>query len=139
MAWPDDVRKDQLRIEYYRGSGAGGQKRNKTSSACRITHLPTGHVGSCENHRSQSKNRTEAFRRLVDKHLKTLMLAAARVAPLREATSNERVRTYHGPRNTVIDHRVPDQAWQYDRVLDGGLDGIHSALIDKGRRMGDAD
>lgn len=67
MAWPDTVRKSDLRIDYYRGSGAGGQHRNKTDSACRITHLPTGLVGQSENSKHQRQNRTLAFRRLCAK------------------------------------------------------------------------
>ena len=64
MAWPENVRKADLRVEYFRGSGKGGQKRNKTSSACRITHIPTGRTASSEATRSQTNNRADAFTKL---------------------------------------------------------------------------
>jgi len=67
MAWPNTVRKDDLRIEFYRGSGPGGQHRNKTSSACRITHKITGISAQCEDERCQHKNKKIAFRRLAAK------------------------------------------------------------------------
>lgn len=67
MAWPNDVTKKDLKIEYLRGSGNGGQKRQKTSSACRIHHIPTGLIGYAEDTRSQSTNRELAFNRLVTK------------------------------------------------------------------------
>jgi peptide chain release factor 1 len=127
MSWPESVRRDQLRIEYYRGSGKGGQKRNKTSSACRITHLPTGHVAACENHRGQTKNREEAFRRLAEL-LVPLMREAARVGPLRKRVE-KRIRSYHEPRGEVTDHRVSDEKFSYSRVLDGDLGAVHLAVM----------
>jgi len=124
--WPSSVDKSQLRIEYFRGSGAGGQKRNKTSSACRITHIPTGHVAACEAHRGQAKNRAEAFRKLAEKLVPT-MKAAARYAPLRERIE-KRIRTYHEPRGDVIDHRVPEERFRYDTVLGGDIGPVISAV-----------
>ena len=119
MGWPHSVDKSQLRIEYYRGSGAGGQKRNKTSSACRITHVPTGIATTCEAGRSQSQNRTTAFKKL-----------AARLVPMmrdeqgkERYSSTERVRTYHERRGQVTDHRTKKD-YPYNQVLDGDLDKL---------------
>lgn len=78
MAWPNDVRKSDLRIDTYRGSGAGGQHRNKTDSAVRITHLPTGISAQAEDERDQSRNKKLAFRRLCNK-LVPLMKSANKV------------------------------------------------------------
>lgn len=117
--WPETVRKSDLRIEYYRGSGAGGQKKNKTSSACRLTHLPTGHVASSESGRSQTANRHDAFRKL-SAVLVPLMQKAARTSAAVERCK-ERVRTYHEPRGTVTDHRTGRTA-PYSKVLDGDIE-----------------
>ena len=121
MAWPQTVRKEDLRIDYYRGSGKGGQHRNKTDSACRITHLPTGIVAKSEDQRKQPQNRKTAFKRLAEK-LIPLMKKAAK--PETRATSDERVRNYHEPRQQVKDHTV-DKTYDYSDVLNGkGLDKI---------------
>jgi len=132
MAWPKDVRKADLRIEFYRGSGAGGQHRNKTDSACRITHKPTKISAQAEDERSQHRNRKTAFRRLADK-LIPLMRDAAR--PKRPPLSSERIRTYHQPRNMVKDERLKEKVWTYDDVLEGhGLEEIIDEL--QARRRG---
>lgn len=126
MAWPNTVRKSDLRIDYYRGSGAGGQHRNKTDSACRITHLPTKIVAQAEDERYQHQNRRLAFRRLCAK-LVPLMRQAHQSEKQKKVT--ERVRTYHEPRNQVKDERVKGKTWSYSTVVDGnGLDDIISQL-----------
>ena len=131
MAWPKDVRKSDLRIEFYRGSGPGGQHRNKTDSACRITHRPTQISAQSEGHRSQHRNRTAAFRRLAHK-LIPLMRDAARSK--RPPLPTKRIRTYHQPRNTVKDERIKGRVWTYDDVLDGhGLEEIIDELQTRGR------
>lgn len=125
MAWPDTVRKSDLRIDYYRGSGAGGQHRNKTDSACRITHLPTGLVGQSENSKHQRQNRTLAFRRLCAK-LVPLMKAKDQ---LKSDKVTDTVRTYHQPRGTVKDHRTGN-IYNFDRILNGkDLEKIHKDII----------
>ncbi len=124
--WPETVTKADLRIDYYRGSGAGGQKRNKTSSACRITHIPTGLFATCENHRSQHQNRAEAFRRLV-KQLEPLMREAASREKIKINT--ERIRTYQLEANRVTDHRVPGRQWNPDKILDGDLQDMIEAVL----------
>lgn len=129
MSWPQNVDRSQCRIDFYRGTGAGGQKRNKTSSACRITHTPTGHVASCENHRSQPKNRAEAFRRLC-KVLVPIMQKAAKV-DFGETRSDTTVRTYHYPRNEVKDHRT-GETYPLREVMDGKLEKVHTDLAGRG-------
>ncbi len=119
MGWPGNVDKSQLRIEYYRGSGAGGQKRNKTSSACRITHVPTGLAATCEAGRSQSQNRATAFKKLCYK-----LVPLMKAEQVKERyPSTERVRTYHERRGKVTDHRT-EKDYPYNQVLDGDLDKL---------------
>lgn len=127
MAWPDDVRRSDLRVEFYRGSGAGGQHRNKTDSACRITHLPTKISAQSEDERSQHRNKRTAFRRLANRLIPLMKDAAGRPKP---EMATERVRTYHQPRNTVKDHRIQGKVWTYDDVLEGrGLEEIIDELL----------
>ena len=125
MSWPESVDRSQLRIDYYRGSGAGGQHRNKTSSACRITHEPTGISTSCESFRQQAQNRKRAFLKLA-KLLVPIMKAALGKGQTAFVSNREqlRVRTYHEPRGTVTDHRTGVKA-SYAAVLDGGLEVLH--------------
>jgi protein subunit release factor A len=127
MAWPETVRKADLRIEFYRGSGPGGQHRNKRDIACRITHKPTGLAATAEDQRSQSTNRRLAFERLVVK-LVPLMKAAARRTPEAVERIKERFRTYHAVRGTVTDNRLPGETWSFDDVLNGDLDPIIEKL-----------
>lgn len=120
MTWPNDVTKKDIRIEFYRGSGKGGQHRNKTDSACRMTHIPTGITAQAEDQRKQNQNKKICFKRLAAK-LVPLMKAAA-------VTNNfepnkERVRTYHEPRQTVKDHRT-GKIYNYESILNGDLDQI---------------
>ena len=134
--WPDRVTKRDLRFDYYRGTGAGGQKRNKTSSACRITHLPTGLNAQSEEQRSQHQNKLTAWGRLREQ-LIPLMLDEQ--PKQRYASGFERVRTYHEPDSRVTDTRVPDRQWRYDDVLNGDaigeiIDAV--ALCAPGESMG---
>jgi protein subunit release factor A len=121
MAWPETVRKSDLRIDYYRGSGPGGQHRNKTDSACRITHLPTGITAQSEEHKHQPQNKKAAFRRLAEK-LIPLMKQAVETERVQQETG--RIRTYHGIRNEVKDHRTSKKA-PMDKVLAGNLDLLY--------------
>jgi len=129
MAWPQTVRKEDLVITYYRGSGPGGQHRNKTDSAVRILHKPTGHTAQSEEHKSQTNNKKAAFKRLTE-ILIPLMRQAAETGPdPSESASSERVRTYHNPRQKVKDHRS-GREYSYADVLDGkGLDKIITDVI----------
>lgn len=126
MSWPDNVNRAQLRVEYFRGSGPGGQHRNKRDSCCRITHLPTGEAAVGTESKFQAANRRAAFRRLCEKLLPLMREAASRT--LTEPPSTERVRTYHEKRGTVKDHRT-GCTYNYHTVLDGGLDEILDDLV----------
>lgn len=116
--WPETVRKTDLRIDYYRGSGKGGQNRNKRDTACRITHIPTGIVSTAEDERTQGRNRALAFRRLCAR-LVPMMRAAVQTT---HDKKTDTIRTYHEKRNEVKDHRVKDKTWRLDDILDGNLD-----------------
>jgi peptide chain release factor 1 len=116
MAWPDDVTKKDLRIDWFSGTGGGGQYRNKHMNSCRITHLPTGMVGQSQDERSRVQNQKVAFRRLVEQ---LVPLMKREVQRERYAAGTERVRNYHQPDDRVTDARVPDRQWPYDAVLDG--------------------
>ena len=129
MAWPENVRKSDVRIEYFRGSGKGGQNRNKRDTAVRITHKETGLSATAEEHKSQGQNRKAAFRRLADQLIPLMKEAAS---PPRPPASTERVRTYHEPRQQVRDHRVKGRVWSYSDVLEGhGLEEIISDLLNR--------
>jgi protein subunit release factor A len=126
MAWPDDVTRADLRIDTLRGSGAGGQHRNKRDTAVRIKHLPTGLVGYAEDQRSQPQNRKLAFRRLASQLVPLMKREAVRE---RYAAGQRRVRTYHEPGDRVVDERLPGQRWSYQAVVHGdGLQDIVGAL-----------
>lgn len=133
MTWPRDVRKSDLRIDYYRGSGPGGQNKNKRDTACRITHLPTGIAAVAEEYRTQGQNRVAAFRRLA-RRLTPLMELAARAgagedSPRIDASRQVAVRTYHEKRGEVRDARAPGLRWSYRGVLDGdGLDAVLASV-----------
>ena len=123
MAWPKTVRKEDIRIDYYRSGGAGGQHKNKTDSAVRMTHLKTGIVAQADEQRSQIKNKRIAFLRLTEK-LIPLMKQAAQVNPDQNFQSAERIRTYHEPRQQVKDHRS-GKTYTYSDIIDGqGLDEL---------------
>ena len=120
MAWPDDVTKKDLRIDTFRGSGPGGQHRNKTDSAVRITHLPTGTAAVSQSERSQHINKRLAFRQLC---AKLLPLMKREIQRERYAAGHERVRTYHEPEQRVTDKRLPGEQWRYCDVVDGDAFG----------------
>jgi len=117
--WPHDVRKSDLRIDYYRGSGKGGQNRNKRDTACRITHIPTGKASSAEEYNSQAQNRAAAFSRLAGQ-----LLPLMKPSVPEPERSEEVIRTYHEKRHEVKDHRVSDKTWNYSKVLDGDLGDV---------------
>ena len=120
MSWPDTVRKSDLRIEWFNGSGAGGQRRNKRKTACRMTHLPTGKVATCQEHAHGHQNLKGAFMRLV-KLLTPLMT----LAPEREQPILRRVRNY-SEKHGVRDEREGDRLFDYNVVLHG--DGLQSVI-----------
>ena len=124
-----------LRIDTFRSSGAGGQHVNKTESAIRVTHLPTGMVVECQDERSQYKNKDRALAilrsRLYDKARQEQADAVAgqRRSQVGTGMRNERIRTYNFPQGRVTDHRIGLTLYKLDSVLNGDLDELVSALI----------
>ena len=130
--WPYAVRRNQLTITFQRGTGKGGQKKNKTSSACRIVHNPTGIMTYCEAHREQSANRDAAFRKLAEKLVPIMKqkISEEKHQDTRpETDANLVVRTYHAIRRLVRDHRIDKKQFDYKKTLDGELDPIIREII----------
>ncbi len=131
-----DVQVDEgdLRIDTYRASGAGGQHVNKTDSAVRITHLPSGIVVAMQEEKSQHKNRAKAMKilraRLYEQQRAALHAtrAADRKSQVGTGDRSERIRTYNFPQGRVSDHRINLTLYQIDRVLAGELDEFTDAL-----------
>ncbi len=129
-----DVRTEDLKIDTYRASGAGGQYVNMTDSAVRITHVPTGLVVTCQDERSQLKNRVKAMKllraRLYDLELQKQQSqqAAERRGQVGTGDRSERIRTYNFPQNRLSDHRIGLTLHKLDLVLDGDLDEMIQAL-----------
>ena len=128
---------NELRIDTYRSSGAGGQHVNKTESAIRITHLPTGLVVECQDERSQYKNKDRALQILraklyeQEQARQTAAVAAERRSQIGSGDRSERIRTYNFPQNRVTDHRLEGENKNFNlsAVIDGDLDGLIDALI----------
>jgi len=124
----------ELRIDTFRASGAGGQHVNKTESAIRVTHLPTGIVVECQDSRSQHKNREKALgvlaARIRDKQLseQQAKTASTRKSLIGSGDRSERIRTYNFPQGRVTDHRINLTLHKIDRIMDGELDEIIQAL-----------
>ena len=123
-----------LRIDTFRASGAGGQHVNKTDSAVRITHLPTGLVVECQDDRSQHRNRAQAMSvlasRLLDRERQERQSkeAAHRKSLIGSGDRSERIRTYNFPQGRVTDHRINLTLYKIDAIMDGELDEIVTAL-----------
>lgn len=123
-----------LRIDTYRSSGAGGQHVNKTESAIRITHLPTGLVVQCQDEKSQLKNKEQAMRvlksRLYDlyRSQQDEKLASARKSQIGSGDRSERIRTYNFPQGRVTDHRINLTIYRLESYLDGDMDEVIEAL-----------
>jgi len=129
------VSPDDLRIDVFRASGAGGQHVNKTESAVRITHLPTGIVAECQDDRSQHRNRDKAMKvlltRLRDVQQRELHAkeAAHRKSLIGSGDRSERIRTYNFPQGRVTDHRINLTLYKLQPMMDGDLDELTGALI----------
>ena len=125
----------EIRIDTFRASGAGGQHINKTDSAVRVTHLPTGIVVECQDDRSQHKNKAQALSvlaaRIKDKQLRERQAkeAATRKSLIGSGDRSERIRTYNFPQGRITDHRINLTLYKIDQIMDGELDDLINALI----------
>lgn len=128
------IEPDDLRVEVFRAQGAGGQYVNTTDSAVRITHLPTGLTVSCQDERSQYKNKAKAIKLLQARLLaqarenEAAKIAATRRAQVRSGDRSEKIRTYNFPQNRVTDHRINLTLHRLDDVLAGDLEQIIESL-----------
>ena len=135
------INKSDLRIDTYRASGAGGQHINKTDSAVRITHLPTGIVATSQDGRSQHDNRDKAMKALVARvydyfqSQQTEAIDSERKSKVGTGDRAEKIRTYNYPQNRVTDHRIGLTIQQLDRIIEGKLDDIITALINEDQRL----
>lgn len=124
-----------LKIDTFRSSGAGGQHINKTSSAIRITHLPTGTVVECQDERSQYKNKDKALKVLKSRLLKEKQdkqaseIAANRKSQVGTGDRSERIRTYNYPQGRLTDHRIGLTLYKLENILNGNLDEVIDALV----------
>lgn len=136
-----DVRIDpkELQIDTYRSSGAGGQHVNKTESAIRITHIPTGLVVECQDERSQYKNKDKAMKvlrsRLLERERekRSAETAAERKSMVGSGDRSQRIRTYNFPQGRVTDHRIGLTLHRIDAIMDGDLDELIDALLSADR------
>ncbi|MDF1759450.1 MAG: peptide chain release factor 1 [Coxiellaceae bacterium] len=130
-----DVNPNDLRIDTFRASGAGGQHVNKTDSAIRITHIPTGVVVECQDERSQHKNKARALSLLSSRLLAAEQeahqkeQAAARKSLVGSGDRSERIRTYNFPQGRVTDHRINLTLYKLDEVIEGSLDDVIQPLV----------
>ena len=130
-----EINPKDLQIDTFRSSGAGGQHINKTSSAIRITHLPSGLVVECQDERSQLKNKEKAMKvlrsRLLDQEVRkaNAEVAQERKSQVGTGDRSERIRTYNYPQNRVTDHRIGLTLYRLEDILSGDLDEIINALI----------
>lgn len=130
-----EIDPNDLKIDTFRSSGAGGQHINKTSSAIRITHIPTGTVVECQDERSQYKNKDKALKVLKSRLLKEKQdaqaseIAANRKSQVGTGDRSERIRTYNFPQGRLTDHRIGLTLYKLDDILNGNLDEVIDALI----------
>jgi peptide chain release factor 1 len=131
----EEINPADLRVDTYRASGAGGQHVNKTDSAVRLTHLPTGIVVECQDERSQHKNRARAMSllqaRLLDARVSEQQAEQAEQRRLLVGSGDrsERIRTYNFPQGRVTDHRINLTLYKLDEILEGGLDQVVQPLV----------
>jgi len=138
-----EINPDDLKVDTFRASGHGGQHVNKVASAVRITHLPTGIVASCQDERSQGRNRMRAMAvlraRLLDREQRQqeLELARERRAQVGSGERSEKIRTYNFPQGRVSDHRIGLTLHNLESILEGGLDPLIDAVAteDQAKRL----
>jgi peptide chain release factor 1 len=132
-----NINPDDLKMEFFHSRGAGGQNVNKVTTAVRLTHLPTGIVASCQDERSQIKNRMKAMAvlraRLLDmeQRKQSESIDKERRMQVGSGQRAEKIRTYNFPQNRVTDHRINLSFHNLQQILDGELDEIVEALISK--------
>jgi peptide chain release factor 1 len=140
LAEPDEtaavqINPSELRIDTYRASGAGGQHVNKTDSAVRITHLPTGIVAECQDDRSQHRNKAKAMQVLVariqekERSERAAKEAATRKGLIGSGDRSDRIRTYNFPQGRMTDHRINLTLYKLGAVMEGDLDEVVQALL----------
>ncbi|MBU1919895.1 PCRF domain-containing protein, partial [bacterium] len=138
-----DIKQDDLKIQVYRSSGAGGQHVNTTDSAVRITHIPSGIVVTMQDERSQIKNRAKAMKVLTSRLLakqreeESAKVAAERRSQVGTGDRSEKIRTYNYSQNRVTDHRINLTLYKLDRIMEGEIDEIIEALrlADRAEKM----
>ncbi len=130
-----EINPNDIEVDTYRASGAGGQHINKTSSAIRITHIPSGIVVTCQDQRSQHKNRDKAMRVLkaklyeIERQKHDSELAENRKSQVGTGDRSERIRTYNFPQRRVTDHRIGFTLYQIEQFINGDMDELIDALI----------
>ena len=145
-----EINPADLQIDTFRASGAGGQHVNKTESAIRITHVPTGTVVECQDERSQHKNRERAMKILVsrlyeeERRKQCDAQAAERKSQVGTGDRSERIRTYNFPQGRLTDHRIGLTLYKLEQIMNGDLDEVVDALImaeqtEKLKAVGDDD
>ena len=140
-----EINPTDLKVDTFRSSGAGGQHINKTESAIRITHIPTGVVVECQTERSQIQNRETAMKMLRSKlyeaelEKKNSELASARKSQVGSGDRSEKIRTYNFPQGRITDHRIGLSMYQVDEFLNGGIDEMIDALnaADRASKLSD--
>ena len=131
-----DIKPDDLQIDVFRASGAGGQHVNKTDSAVRITHLPSGLVVGCQDEKSQHANRDRAMKilraRLLDqeRQRQEAERAAERRQQVGSGDRSDRIRTYNFPQNRITDHRIGYTGYHLDRYMEGHLEELQEAMLE---------
>ena len=129
-----EIDPSDLRIDVYRAQGAGGQHVNKTESAVRVTHLPTGVVVACQDGKSQHKNKAQAMKLLKSRILDSMMaeqhaqIAADRKSQVGSGDRSERIRTYNFPQGRCTDHRIGLTLYRLDAIMQGEIDELVEAL-----------
>jgi len=130
-----EIKPEDLRIDVYRSSGHGGQSVNTTDSAVRVTHIPTGMVVTCQDEKSQHKNKAKALRILrarileLERRTQKEEIDRERRTQIGTGERSERIRTYNFPQNRVTDHRINLTLYRLESVLEGDLEEIIEALI----------
>jgi len=138
-----EINPNDIEVDTYRASGAGGQHVNKTSSAIRITHIPTGIVVTCQDQRSQHKNREKAMRVLkaklyeIERQKRESEVAENRKSQVGTGDRSERIRTYNFPQRRVTDHRIGYTLYRIEEFINGDMDELIDALIttDQARKL----